>query len=135
MNWPQLVQPLDRVKRGDPLLAENHNKLLDTVNTLAKAVREEVNENVLFRVAAFYVAKTDADGIPGMSGTTPGSAQVDLWGISSGTSDKFQALKQNNNSRRRKCFNMCPNSVAGNTTILVRREVGTGKFVFAKVCS
>ncbi len=83
---------LKRVKPGDPITAAMWNALCDTIESQALTVAAPLTMRVsplgtmlsTLPGTELQLAKTKGSGIAARSGTTLGSATVDLWSIGTG---------------------------------------------------
>ena len=74
-----------------------------------------------------YIAKSPAGGIPALTGSTPGSAEVDLYRID-GDGD-LAAITATNKTAKVTAYNLSSSAVAGDTWIHLKQEVASGKML------
>lgn len=91
-------------------------------------VRYEVDRNSRPAVSVgcmAYIAKTPAGGIAAMSGTTPGSAECDLYRLSDGGTLEVHT-NDSGDTVTVTVYNIATSAVAGSTFIQCKKEAITG---------
>lgn len=111
---------------GFAKLHEAYDRVVHEIIALRREVRAGGTGATLCLPPDMYIAKSPADpsgGIPARSGTTPGSAECDLYLINtSGTLEQHSRLSED-------VYNLSEEAVAADVYIQVKRDSLSGKLL------